>query len=128
MNILQIAALGLVTVVFGVLLKEYQAPIAVMLPIAFGVIIFMSVCDQLGVILDTFRQMSAKAGVNNLYLETVFKVIGIAYVGEFTAQICRDSGSTAIAAKIELAAKIIILSLMLPILSAILQNILSLVQ
>lgn len=46
MNILQIAALGLVTVVFGVLLKEYQAPIAVMLPIAFGVIIFMSACDN----------------------------------------------------------------------------------
>lgn len=62
-----------------------------------------------------------------MYLAVIFKVIGIAYLGEFAAQICRDSGSTAVASKIELAAKIIILSLMLPILSAILQGILELV-
>lgn len=105
------------------LLKEYHAPSAVFLPLAFGVIVFGQIFEQLAVILETFRQISVRAGVNTLYLAVVFKVIGIAYLGEFTAQICRDSGNTAIAAKIELAAKIIILAMMLPVLSAILQNI-----
>ena len=123
MSILQIAGLGLVTVVFSVLLKEYHAPSAVFLPLAFGVIVFGQIFEQLAVILETFRQISVRAGVNTLYLAVVFKVIGIAYLGEFAAQICRDSGNTAIAAKIELAAKIIILAMMLPVLSAILQNI-----
>lgn len=127
MSILQIAALGLITVTFSVLLKEYHAPSAVLLPLAFGVIIFMQVFEQLVLILDTFREMSNRAGLNTVYLAVIFKVIGIAYLGEFAAQICRDSGSTAVASKIELAAKIIILSLMLPILSAILQGILELV-
>lgn len=127
MSILQIAALGLITVTFSVLLKEYHAPSAVLLPVAFGVIIFMQVFEQLGLILNTFREMSNRAGLNTVYLAVIFKVIGIAYLGEFAAQICRDSGSTAVASKIELAAKIIILSLMLPILSAILQGILELV-
>lgn len=127
MSILQIAALGLITVTFSVLLKEYHAPSAVLLPVAFGVIIFMQVFEQLGLILNTFREMSNRAGLNTVYLAVIFKVIGIAYLGEFVAQICRDSGSTAVASKIELAAKIIILSLMLPILSAILQGILELV-
>lgn len=123
MSILQIAGLGLVTVVFSVLLKEYHAPSAVFLPLAFGVIVFGQIFEQLAVILETFRQISVRAGVNTLYLAVVFKVIGIAYLGEFAAQICRDSGNTAVAAKIELAAKIIILAMMLPVLSAILQNI-----
>ena len=123
MSILQIAGLGLVKVVFSVLLKEYHAPSAVFLPLAFGVIVFGQIFEQLAVILETFRQISVRAGVNTLYLAVVFKVIGIAYLGEFAAQICRDSGNTAVAAKIELAAKIIILAMMLPVLSAILQNI-----
>lgn len=127
MSILQIATLGLITVTFSVLLKEYHAPSAVLLPLAFGVIIFMQVFEQMVLILDTFREMSNRAGLNTVYLAVIFKVIGIAYLGEFAAQICRDSGSTAVASKIELAAKIIILSLMLPILSAILQGILELV-
>ncbi len=127
MSILQIAALGLITVTFSVLLKEYHAPSAILLPVAFGVIIFMQVFEQLVLILNTFREMSNRAGLNTVYLAVIFKVIGIAYLGEFAAQICRDSGSTAVASKIELAAKIIILSLMLPILSAILQGILELV-
>lgn len=127
MSILQITGLGLVTVVFSVLLKEYHAPSAIFLPLVFGVIVFGQIFEQLAVILDTFRQVSARAGINTLYLAVVLKVIGISYIAEFTAQICRDSGNTAIAAKIELAAKIIILTMMLPILSAILQNILDLI-
>ena len=126
MNIMQIVALGLICVVMTMLLKEYYAPIGILLVIAFGVVVFAQIFSQLAVILDTFRDLSSQAGVNTLYLSTIFKVIGIAYIGEFAAQTCRDGGSNAIASKIELAAKIIILSLMLPILSAILQNILAL--
>ena len=126
MNILQIAALGLICVVLAALLKEYHSSVGILLIVAFGVIVFAQIFAQLALILETFRELSARAGVNMLYLATVFKVIGIAYIGEFAAQACRDGGSNAVAAKIELAAKIIILSLMLPILSAILQNILAL--
>lgn len=126
MNIMQIAALGLICVVLAMLVKEYHAPIGLLIILAFGIVVFSQIFSQLAVILDTFRAISAQAGVNNLYLSTIFKVIGIAYIGEFAAQTCRDGGSNAIASKIELAAKIIILSLMLPILSAILQNILAL--
>ena len=123
---MQIVALGLICVVLAMLLKEYQAPIGILISIAFGIVVFSQIFNQLAVILDTFRELSSQAGVNTLYLSTIFKVIGIAYIGEFAAQTCRDGGSNAIASKIELAAKIIILSLMLPILSAILQNILAL--
>ena len=58
--------------------------------------------------------------IYNVYLTTILKIIGITYVAEFGAQICRDSGQGALATKVELAAKVIIMMMAVPIMAAIL--------
>jgi len=90
------------------------------------VIVFGSIFTQVRDILEAFRVLSTQANVNQMYLVTMFKVIGIAYIGEFSAELCRDSGSSSLASKIELATKIMILSLAVPIILAILETILDL--
>ena len=52
-------------------------------------------------------------------------MIGVAYLAEFGAQVCRDAGENSIAAKIEFAGKIIILIMAVPILMAVLESIIS---
>ena len=76
--------------------------------------------------LTVFQELGNRAGINLIYVSTIFKVLGIAYLAEFSAQICRDAGSQAIAGKIELAGKVIILTLAIPILLAILEAIVAL--
>lgn len=83
--------------------------------------------DKISAILAVFRELANKAEVNLIYVTTIFKVVGIAYLTEFSAEICRDAGSSAIAAKIELAGKIIIITLAIPILVSILEAILQLI-
>ena len=99
---------------------------AVLLSLAFGVIIFIAMLDKLSAIIDILKEMTQKAGINNFFFSTVLKIMGVAYLGEFAAVICQDAGEQAVAKKIEFAAKIIIAVLALPILAAILESLLEL--
>jgi len=124
MNIFQIVGLGLICVFLIVVLEEQKSKFGMFITIAFGAMIFIAIFSQLNHILQSFQQFATQIRVNSVYMQTMFKVIGIAYLGEFAAEVCRDCGSNAIASKIELAAKIIILTLAMPVLLAILENIL----
>lgn len=126
MEIIQIVGLGLAAVILLLILKEQGSSMGILVTIAFGVLIFMLILDKISAVLTVFQELSSRANVNLIYVSTMFKVVGIAYLAEFSAQICRDAGSQAIAGKIELAAKIIILTLAIPILLAILEAIVAL--
>ncbi|HRY12334.1 MAG TPA: stage III sporulation protein AD [Syntrophomonadaceae bacterium] len=126
MDIAQVIGLALVTTVFLMLLRQEKPVMAVLLSLAFGVIIFISMLDKLSAIIDIMRELTQKAGINNFFFSTVLKIMGVAYLGEFAAVICQDAGEQAVAKKIEFAAKIIIAVLALPILVAILESLLEL--
>jgi len=83
--------------------------------------------DQISEILLMLRKMAEGAHIQMVYLETMLKIIGIAYIAEFAAQISKDAGQGAIAAKIELGGKIVILALAVPILTAIIEAVISLI-
>lgn len=71
--------------------------------------------------------IAANAKVNLVYLETILKIIGIAYIAEFASQITKDAGQGAIASKIELGGKILILAMAIPILTVMIETILKLI-
>ena len=52
---------------------------------------------------------------------------GIAYLSEFAVSICKDSGENAIASKIDLGGKVMIISMSIPIISSLLEVILKLI-
>ncbi|HCX49180.1 MAG TPA: stage III sporulation protein AD, partial [Bacillus sp. (in: Bacteria)] len=70
------------------------------------------------------ERVASEAKVSNVYVETLLKIIGIAYIAEFGAQITKDAGQGAIASKIELAGKILILVMAIPILTVVIETIL----
>jgi stage III sporulation protein AD len=71
-------------------------------------------------------ELAAKSNVDMIFLQTILKIIGIAYIAEFGAQIVRDAGQEAIASKIELAGKILIMVLAIPIITVIVETVLNL--
>mgnify|MGYP000920872339 CR=1 FL=1 len=127
-NIFTLILLALVAVIFAVFLKESRLPAAsLLLSIAVGLIILIALLPALIELVSFFQQTAIEIGLNSFYLTTVLKVIGIAYLAEFAVQLCRDAGQGAIAVKIELAAKVALLLLALPIITALFEVIYSLV-
>ncbi|QHN50948.1 stage III sporulation protein AD [Geobacillus stearothermophilus] len=124
---MQIVGLGLVATFLVVLLQEQKSNLSFLLTVFVGCTIFLLLVDQISDILLTLREMAEGAHIQMVYLETMLKIIGIAYIAEFAAQISKDAGQGAIAAKIELGGKIVILALAVPILTAIIEAVISLI-
>ena len=68
-------------------------------------IIFLFLITKIAEIISLLERLAVEGGINLIYLKTILKIIGIAYIAEFGAQITRDAGQGAIASKIELAGK-----------------------
>lgn len=126
MDILQIAGLGLAAVFLALILKEKNPAFALLLSVIVGAYIFIVLVDQIRLIMDMLRKMAESAHLNSAYVATVLKIIGIAYISEFAAQIARDAGQSSLAGKIELAGKIMILVMAIPILTAIVETVMNL--
>ncbi|MBY0004886.1 stage III sporulation protein AD [Priestia aryabhattai] len=122
---LQIVGLGLVATFLVLILKEHKSPIAFLLVVFVGSVIFLFLIDQIYEIIKMVERLSINAHVNMIYVETILKIIGIAYIAEFGAQITKDAGQGAIASKIELGGKVLILSMAIPILTVIIETIIS---
>jgi len=127
MDIIQIVAIGLIATVLIVVVKSQRPELAVLLSVAAGMLLFLLVLGKIGAIMDIARDLADRAGISMVYLGTILKIVGIAYIAEFGAQICRDAGEGAIATKIEFAAKVLIMVLAVPIVVAVLQALLKLV-
>ncbi|MBE3101117.1 MAG: stage III sporulation protein AD [Firmicutes bacterium] len=124
MNIMQIVAIGLIAAVLAVVVRQQRPDMALMISLAAGVIIFIMVLGNVKAVVNTINNMAQRANLDSIYLTTILKVVGIAYIAEFGAQICKDAGEGAIASKIELGGKLLIMILALPILTALMEVIL----
>ena len=92
-----------------------------------GCTIFLFLVDQIATIIDMIEKIALNAKVNTVYVETILKIIGIAYIAEFAVQITKDAGQAFIASKIELAGKIIILAMAVPILTVLVETIINMI-
>ncbi len=126
MEIFQVVGIALIGVILVVVLRRTNPEIAIQLSLIIGVIIFMMLVGSIGKVVATLQNLANRGGVNFLYLDTVLKVVGVAYLAEFGAQVCRDAGEGAIATKVEMAGKVLIMVMAVPIILAILEILLKL--
>jgi stage III sporulation protein AD len=127
MEIIQIVGFGFIATFLAIVMKEQKANFAFLLTLAAGVIIFLFLIDRIGLILSMLQKLADNAGLNMIYVGTIMKIIGIAYIAEFGAQIIRDAGQAAIAAKVELAGKVLILVMAVPIMTVIIETVINLI-
>jgi len=125
MDILQIVILGIITSILFIVLKDAHAAIAYLLIIVTGIIILSVVITQIGTVLKLLESLGQKASIDGIYMETILKIIGIAYIAEIGSNIVRDAGLSSVASKIELAGKVFILILAVPIITAVIEAILN---
>lgn len=124
MEIFQVVGLGLIAAVLVVVLREEKPEIALQVTVVAGAIIFLFMLGKINSVLTVLKNLARKANIDLFFLTTLLKIVGIAYITEFGAQVCRDAGSNAIASKIEFAGKVLIMILAVPIVFSILELIL----
>ena len=123
MNIVQIGVLGIAGALLAIQLKQQKAEFSIYLCVGINLLIFFSIFNYLEVIIETMHEVASTINLDNTYITTLLKMLGVTYVAEFSSGICKDAGYQTIASQIEIFSKLTILVLSLPILVALLQTI-----
>lgn len=124
MEVVKIIGIGLVALIIIILLKQYRPEFAIYISLLTGVLILFLVMDKLTGVINLLQSLASKTSINSTFLSLLIKITGIAFLSEFAVSICKDSGEAAIASKIEIGTKIIIISMSIPIISSLLEIIL----
>ena len=124
--VIKIIGVGLISLIVIIILKQYKPEFAIYVSIIAGVIILYMIMDKLENIISLLQNISDKSGVNSEFLGLLLKITGIAFLTEFAINICKDAGEGAIASKIEIGSKVVIVSMSVPIISSLLEVILKL--
>lgn len=124
MEIFKIVSFAFISLFLILFFKNNREDIVINISIISGVLIFLFMLNKINAIFVFLQTMAIKANIDTIYLNTVIKIIGIAYIASFCSEICKDAGANSIASKVEFSGKILILFLAIPILMAVLEAIL----
>ncbi len=120
-EIIKIVGIGLIALVVVIILKQYRPEFAIYISIIAGVLILGLTMKKITGIVNLLKTISDKTYINKQFLEILLKITGIAIITEFAVNICTDAGEKAIASKIEIGSKVIIIAISIPIISSLLE-------
>jgi len=126
-SIFQIAAIGIMGMVLAIMLKRESPLFAILISMAVAVLIFLLLIPPLAGLVALIDIIAAYLTTGREYVLVMVKIIGIAYVAEFGAQICHDAGEGAIGSKIELGGKVLIMGVAAPVVISLVENVVAII-
>ena len=123
-GVIKIIGISFVALITIIIIKQYRPEFVIYISLLAGILILVLVMDKLTGIINLLQSITQKSGINKGFLEILLKITGIAFLSEFAISICKDSGESAIANKLELGSKIIIISISIPIITNLMELIL----
>lgn len=120
MDIIRIIGIGLIGAALSLVIRNLRPELSMMIPVVISFTVIFCVLPYLTAIINEVRSISTGAGIEQRYIDIVFKIIGVSYIASISAELCKDAGENAIASKIELGGKLIIVFMSLPIVNRLL--------
>ena len=120
---IQAVIIGITGVFLALFLKQTKPEYAVCVSVGTGILLLFLVAERLRLVIENIRLIQSAISIQSAYIQVLLKIIGITYISEFAADICRDAGCAAVAGQIGVFAKLSILAVSMPIVSALLQTI-----
>ena len=123
MTIIQVVTVGIISTILAITIKQHSPEIALIITLAASVLIFFMLLPSLMAAVGIIQNVGGHLDSRIPYVGLIIQILGIAYIAELGAQVCSDAGEGAIASKIELAGKVLIMATAAPILLDVLQMI-----
>ena len=120
MWIIAAAAAGLVGTVLALILGQYRPEFRMLITAAVTLLLMAMVLEQLSPVLEQLRSTMELTGLTGDYAAVLFKAVGICLLTQLAGDVCRDSGESSIASKIELAGRAAILLTAMPLIQEVL--------
>lgn len=126
MEIVSYVVFGVIAAAVLVLLRNIRPEMALPVSLAAGALMLIAIMGELSGVIASIERIAAKYGMDTVFIAIVFKAIGIAYLAQMAGDACRDAGETALASKVELGGRVMILLTVTPLVLSILETVTSL--
>ncbi len=123
MDVIRFVLIGAAGLLLAMILKEVRPEYALYVSLATGICLLLGASGKLNYLMEMLQRMKEYLPVDTTYLNTLLKMIGITYIGQLGAGLCKDAGYSSIAGQIELFSKLSILALSMPVLLALLDTV-----
>lgn len=119
MDILKVIGVGITGAIIANFIKNGKEEFTIFVTLATGIIILIYIMSSLGDVIVAFNKITDTSGIDDKLFGSILKIIGIGYVTEYSASICSDFNYNSLGSKIQLAGKITIFLIALPIISSL---------
>lgn len=123
MDIIKIIGIGLISLIVIIIIKQYRPEFTVYVSLIAGALILVLVLDKMSGVINLLTNLANKTSINKDFIFLLIKITGIAFLTEFAVSICKDAGESAIATKIDMGGKVMIIAISIPIISSLLETI-----
>lgn len=117
MEIIRIGAAGIACVLAAIFMKTAKPEYSVYLTMAAGLFILAFAVGKFSYLYESLKKIQQYVPVDTTYMNILMKMIGITYIGQFSAGICKDAGYSAVAGQIEIYERLAVLAISMPILT-----------
>lgn len=118
---IKIVSIGIIGALLTLVLRQLRPELAMLCALITGAVLVFSIIDQAALLLAKLAEISARFETDAGIFSTMLKITGVAYITEFGVQACRDAGENAIASKVELGGKVVMLGLCVPVVMNLLE-------
>lgn len=118
---IRIVSIGIIGALLTLVLRQLRPELAMLCALITGAVLVFSIIDQAALLLAKLAEISARFETDAGIFSTMLKITGVAYIAEFGVQACRDAGENAIASKVELGGKVVMLGLCVPVVMNLLE-------
>lgn len=122
-DIIKVAFLGIAGVLVAIQFKGNKSEYSVYIGLAISIIIFSFCMSRVEAMVGQFLKLKNLLNGAEAYLAILLRVIGITYICEFSANICKDAGYQSVAGQIEVLGKLSVMFAGIPILFAVINQI-----
>ena len=122
-DVLKLSAVALIAICAVMIIKSYRPELAMQVSIGAGIAILAYGMNTVGGIAQTADSLFSRYGIDPEGMKSIAKMIGIAYIAQFSVDTCRDCGESSLAGKVEFAGRLMMVSAALPLVISTLEAI-----
>ena len=124
MDILKIIMIGIIGTFLSMTVRAYKPELGVITALSTAFLMLFFSVPQLAAIVEGINELSENAQIDGFFIKSVIKIIGIAYITQFSSELAKDANEALLSKKLELVGKISIIALMMPVISGLISAVL----
>lgn len=125
---INIVGIAVSALMLSLILRNHNKVVSTVIIIASTMLIFIQIIGGISGIFDSLNEMSARLKPVSEYVKLMIKVLGITLISQFVSDMCRDCGENALASGTETGAKVIVISMILPLFETVIKIVTGLIE